>query len=283
MKEAGFLVHNGKMRKAGIPLVSPDNRSFRYGDGFFETMKMVNGKIVLEELHMERLFASLDLLRFNRPGAFTPHYLREQIVELAARNKHLPLARIRITVFRGEGGLYDTQDHYPNHFIQTWDLNPASNALNENGLVLGVYKEARKACDHFSHVKSNNYLAYAMAALWAKEQKLNDALLLNTYDRVADATIANLFIVKDGSVKTPALTEGCVAGVMRKHLLQSLRKENMPVEETQLTIGEVMEASEIFLTNAIHGIKWVKQLEENEFTSQLASSLHKQMILPLFV
>jgi branched-subunit amino acid aminotransferase/4-amino-4-deoxychorismate lyase len=281
MNELGFLMYDGKMRKSGIPLVSPDNRSFRYGDGFFETMKMADGKIILEHLHFKRLFTSLDLLKFKRPAHFTPAYLREQVAEIAAKNQHTRLARIRLTIFRGEGGLYEVEDHFPHHIVQSWELNPAIHSLNENGMVLGIYREARKACDGFSHVKSNNYLAYAMAALWAKEQKLNDALLLNSFNRVADATIANVFIVKDGLIKTPALSEGCVGGVMRKYLLQSLRKENMPVEETHLEIEEIMQASEIFLTNAIHGIKWVKQVGESGFTNQLSSLLHKNVVQPL--
>jgi aminodeoxychorismate lyase len=278
MNEAGFLIHDGKMRKSGIPLISPDNRSFRYGDGFFETMKMVNGKIILEELHFERLFTSLGLLRFKRPANFTPAFLREQITELTAKNKHTALARIRLTIFRGEGGLYEVEDHSPHYLIQTWQLDPVIHNLNENGMVLGIYKDARKTCDGFSHVKSNNYLAYTMAALWAKEQKLNDALLLNPFNRIADATIANVFIVKDGLIKTPALSEGCVSGVMRRHLLQSVRKENMPVEETQLEIEDLMQASEIFLTNAIYGIKWVKQVGESEYTNQLSALLQKNIV-----
>jgi branched-subunit amino acid aminotransferase/4-amino-4-deoxychorismate lyase len=82
-------------------------------------------------------------------------------------------------------------------------------------------------------------------------------------------------------IKTPALSEGCVSGVMRRHLLQSLRKENMPVEETQLEIEDVLQASEIFLTNAIYGIKWVKQLGDSGYTNQLSSLLHKKMVKPL--
>ncbi|MES2330239.1 MAG: aminotransferase class IV [Bacteroidota bacterium] len=281
MQSADFLFLDGRISKTGKPLISPDNRSFRYGDGFFETMKMVNGKIILKDYHFERLFTSLDQLKFQKPAYFTPAYLREQVAALAEKNNHQKLARIRLTIFRGEGGLYDVTDHFPHHLIQTWELNPAINTLNENGLILGIFKEARKICDHFSHIKNNNYLAYTMAALWAKEQKLNDALLLNPYDRISDATIANVFIVKDGVIKTPAISEGCVSGVMRRHILQSLRKENMPVEETQLQIEDVLQASEIFLTNAIYGIKWVKQLGDSGYTNQLSSLLHKKIILSL--
>ena len=279
--EANFLFYNGKISKTGKLLISPDNRSFRYGDGFFETMKMVNGKLLLADYHFERLFASLKLLQFQQPVYFTPEYLLENVTLLARKNFHHKLARIRITIFRGDGGLYDVENHFPHHLIQTLPIQPGYNSFNDNGMVLGIFKDARKICDAYSHIKSNNYLSYAMAALWAKEHKLNDALLLNPYDRVADATIANVFIVKDGAVKTPALSEGAVSGVMRRYLLQCLRKENMPIEETQLQVEDVLQASEIFLTNSIYGIKWVKQLEKNGYTNQLSSLLYKKMIAPL--
>ena len=281
MAGTNFLFYNGKITRSGAPLISPDNRSFRYGDGFFETLKLVNGKIRLANDHMERLFSSLVTLQFKPPAYFTPAYIKEHVEELAKKNGHEKLARVRVTLFRGEGGLYDVEDHFPNHLIQTWELNPANNQLNENGLVIDIFKDARKPSDLFSAIKSNNYLSYAMAALWAKKNKLNDALLLNAYDGIADATIANVFMVEDGLVKTPALTEGPVNGVMRKHILRSLRAENIPVEETKISVEELMQASEVFLTNAIYGIRWVKQLGDNGYTSQLAAWLHKKWVADL--
>ena len=143
-------------------LISPDNRSFRYGDGFFETIKVWKGKLVLANYHMERLFTSLNVLQFVPPVYFTPDYITDQVLALAAKNGHQKLARIRITIFRGEGGLYDAQNHFPNHIIQSWELNPANNQLNENGLVLDFFADARKVCDHYSALKSNNFLSYAL-------------------------------------------------------------------------------------------------------------------------
>lgn len=282
MGGANFLFYNGKLSKTGKTFISPDNRSFRYGDGFFETMKMVNGKIQLADYHFERLFTSLDLLQFQQPVYFTPAYLREQVEILAKKNFHHKLARIRVTIFRGEGGLYEVSNHFPHHLVQTWELNPANNTLNENGLMIGIYQDARKVCDRFSALKTNNYLPNVMAALWAQKQKLDEAILLNPYDRIADATIANVFMVKDGLIKTPALTEGAVNGVMRRHLVQSLREENMPVEETQLQVEDILQASEVFLSNAIYGIKWVKQLGESGYTNQLSSLLHKKFVQTLY-
>ena len=120
-----------------------------------------------------------------------------------------------------------------------------------------------------------------MAALWAKQQKLNDAILLNPYDRVADATIANVFMVKNGIVKTPPLTEGPVNGVMRKHILSCLHKMDIPFEETPVTAEDLSEASEIFLTNAIYGMRWVKQLGKSGFTNHFSKMLYKESIAPL--
>jgi len=283
MEQPGFLFHNGKIVRSGEALIQPDNRSFRYGDGCFETVKLVKGRIALAAYHFERLFTSLEQLRFVLPRYFTAAYLEEQIMATAEKNGHQALARIRLTVYRGSGGVYDPENHFPNHLVQSWRLDPAANAWHANGLSMDVYTEARKVCDRFSMIKSNNYLPYIMAALWAHERKLNDAVLLNPYDRLADATIANIFLVKDGTVLTPPLSEGAVNGVMRRHLLHCLRKEQMPVRETELSPEDLAAASEIFLTNAISGIKWVSSLGQQEYTHQLSPLLFDRFVRPLWV
>ncbi len=278
MAGANFIFYNGEITKAGKLFISPDNRSFRYGDGFFDTLKMVNGSVALEQLHMERFFSSLKRMQFQQPDYFTPAYIKEHVLLLAKKNYHDKLARIRITLFRGDGGLYDVNNHFPHHLIQTWSLEPSSNQLNENGLVMDIFTDARRVCDRYSSIKHNNYLPNAMGALWAKQHKLNDALLLNPYDRVADATKANVFIVKDGKIRTPPLDEGAVDGVMRRYLLTCLREAGMPVEETPIHAEEVLEAAELFLTNALIGIRWVKQLGKSEYTNQVAVTLYKRFI-----
>lgn len=273
---------NGVIVSAEKPAISADNRSFRYGDGSFETMKALNGQIIHAKEHFERFFASLELLQFDKPNYLTAAYLTEHISKLLQQNGHTKLARIRLTLFRGNGGLYDAENHFPNYIIQTWNLNESNNKLNENGLVIDVYKDARKVCDHFSHLKSNNYLSYAMAALWAKKNHLNDAILLNPYDKIADATIANVFIVQDGMIKTPSVTEGCVNGIMKNYLLHCLGEENILVEETSIKIDDVLNAQEIFLTNSIYGIKWVRQCGNSNYALQTAAVLHKKFIEPLW-
>lgn len=282
MNTSEFLNFNGKIYTNDKLLISPSNRSFRFGDGCFETMKMLDGNIILEAYHTERLFTSLLALQFNNPNYFITDVFRNQVLQLAKKNSHKKAARIRITVARGNGGLYDAENHKPNYVIQTWDLNGANNKFNSNGLVLDIYKDARKVCDLYSHIKSNNYLSYAMGALWAKAHQLNDVLLLNPYDRICDSTIANVFIVKEGIIRTPAITEGCVGGTMRKYLLEKMREQAIPVEETQVSVQEVLEASEVFLTNSINGIRWVKSVGKSSYKNEVSAMLFAKFAAPLF-
>lgn len=281
MAASDFLFYDGQLRRNGQIAIEPDNRSFRYGDGCFETMRVINDRLILRDFHFERLLQSIERLRFEPPVFFNSHWLEEQVLRLVRANGHQRMARVRLMVFRGPGGVYDPQNHYPHHLIESWELNPATQQWNENGLVMDVFRDARKVCDQYSMLKSNNYLPYLMAALWAKENKLNDAILLNPYDRLADCTIANLFLVKDGMILTPSLEEGPVNGVMRRHLLHSFRKAGIPVTETQIPADSLLEASEIFITNAIHGIRWVKQVGGTNYTGQLAADCYRNFVQPL--
>lgn len=277
-----LLNYNGRFYNSNEPLISANNRSFRYGDGFFETMKIINGKIVLKKLHFERLFSSLELMQFEKPDFLTPDFFEDQIKILAEKNNHSKIVRIRLMIFRGESELYGEQNNFPNYIIQTWERSEAFNQLNKEGFVIDIFKDARKACDNYSHIKHNNYLPYVMAAMWANKNHLNDAFVLNAHGRIADSSIANVFMVKDGTVKTPALSEGCVSGVVRKYLLRCLREEGIPVEETAITVEELLQAHELFLTNAGYGTRWVRKCGESEYSNSFSERLYKQYFTSLY-
>jgi len=102
---------------------------------------------------------------------------------------------------------------------------------------------------------------------------------LNIHERIADTTIANIWIVKDGIIKTPALTEGCVSGTLRKHLLNCCHKDGLPVAETSITVEDALQASELFLTNAIQGVKWVKQLHTSHYQYNISKRLYENYLL----
>jgi len=279
--QGAYLNYNGNYHSSHALIISAENRSFRYGDGFFETMKLVNGKILLAAYHFERLFSSLELLQFDRPAHFNTSYIETQIHDLARKNGHQQQARIRLMIFRGNGGLFDPENNEPNFIIQSWPAAPADH-FNQEGLVMDIFPHARKTCDLYSPIKSNNYQPYAMAALWATKKQLDDAIILNAYDRIAEAGIANIFIVKDGVLKTPSLPEGCVSGVTRKYLLHCFHKAQLPVEEGQITVDELLQASEVFLTNAGYHIRWVKQVGLSNYTALFSAHIHEKFILPLY-
>ena len=266
-----FFTCNDKIYKEGTSVITPDNRSLRYGDGLFETIKTINGKMQLRDYHFERLFAGMDLLQFEIPKYFTVKYLEDKIAELCKKNQHNNFARVRLMIFRGDGGLYDA-DNFPNYIIQTWSIEQA-NELNSNGLIIDVYHDTKKHCDKFANVKSNNFLPYIMAALHAKQLKVNDCIVLNNFDRIADTTIANIFIIKDNIIYTPPLTEGCVSGVARRLIIEKFSSK-FKIIEKQLSIEELQNGDEVFLTNSIKGIRWVKQFRNTMYSNCLIKLIH---------
>jgi len=258
-----YFNFNGKMYPGGSPVVGADNRGLRYGDGLFETMKMKSGKIIFEDEHFARLWKGLNVLQFDIPKHFSAGKLQKEIGLLANKNKHQAAARIRLNVFRGDGGLYDAKNHVPNFIIQSWLLPEGNGEWNSNGLVMGIYEDAKKSCDILSNLKHNNYLPYVMAALAAKKEKWNDAILLNTHGRICDTTIANIFIIKDKVVYTPSLSEGCVAGIMRKSVIRHLLNTNHELVEKDINTETLLTADEVFLTNSIYNLRWVQRIGDS--------------------
>ena len=276
-----FICFNGKTLPEDERILLAGNRGYRYGDGLFETMKLANGRIILEDYHFERLEAGMQLLQFNKPALFNKENIREEIIGLSRKNNCEKLARIRLSVSRGNGGLYDSDDRFQ-YLIECWSLNSSLNKLNENGLVIDVFPDARKGCDLFSNLKTANYLPYVMASIWAKKNKLNDALLLNTHERICDATLANIFWIKNESIFTPPLSEGCVAGVMRRYLLENLQSSGFQVKEQKLETTDLEDANEVFLTNAIRDIRWVKQFRNKIYGNTLSPEIFNKHLKAFF-
>jgi branched-chain amino acid aminotransferase len=262
--------------------ISVNNRSFRYGDGCFETMKVVNSKLILADFHFRRLLSSLDTLKFVIPSSLTEVTFINSVLELVEANREQGLSRVRMVCYRGNGGLYENEGNALNYIIQSSPGNPATNVFNEKGFVVGFYPDAKKSVDLFSSIKSNNFLGYSMGAFWAKEKGFDDCILCNAFDRIADAAIANVFVVKDGLIKTAPLNEGCINGVMREYLISCFSKQGLPFNEEKITREGILDASEVFLTNASYGIRWVKKIEQSNYSYSTSSSLHRMFVHPLF-
>ncbi|MEO8584499.1 MAG: aminotransferase class IV [Flavitalea sp.] len=271
-----FINFNGSFVEEDTPVVSAGNRGLRYGDGVFETMKVKDGIIKLSRFHFERLFEGLAVLRIRFSNHLNATYFEEQVLNTISKNKLKGAVRVRLMVFRGSGGLYEI-DSPPIFIIECWKLSASKLELNENGLEIGIYKEVQKSCDRLSNLKSNNYLLYVMAALFAKENKYNDCLILNVHNRICESTISNVFWIKNEIVYTPPLTEGCVAGVMRRHLLHTLPAAGYIVQEKIISADEIQTADELFLSNAI-GLRWVRTLNHKLFKNHFSKSIFRSTI-----
>jgi len=271
---------DGAILPVGQGILTADNRGFRYGDGLFETMLAIEGRIRLWPYHFERLLSGMRMLRFEPSAQFTTA-IEQQILELCAVNGDVAEAahsRVRLTVFRGDGSLTDTIDTFPHYIIQSGPWPSGPDGWNTEGLVIDIFAGGCKACDAYATLKSNNYLLYSLAAMYGRERGLDDCLVLNSHGRLADSTIANLFYIKDHRFYTPPLSEGCVAGVMRRFLLEALPRAGYSVHEQPVSPEELAGADEVFLTNALRGIRWVRSFRGTAYGNRLAAAVHEQII-----
>jgi branched-chain amino acid aminotransferase len=269
-----WIIHDGEYCQAGVPILKAGNRGLRYGDGLFETLLVQNGRIRLSDSHFDRLFAGLRLLKFEIPPSFTRGALYNQVIQLCETNGGSALSRVRLTVFRADGTLFDARDHLPHYVIESAALDEHEVLFNEQGLRIGIYPDGRKARDPLANLKSGNFLPYVLAAIHAREHLWDDCLVLNDHRRIADSCIANVFYTRGTTVYTPPLTEGCVAGIMRRHLIDWLPGWGFSVREQLVTPEDLRNAEGIFLTNALKTIRWVGEFQGKILQPGLARELH---------
>lgn len=273
-----FVNYNGKLLDEKKAVIGASNRALRYGDGLFETIKANRGELVFEADHFERLWEGLTRMKFQPSRHLTKEKLQNEIRELLEKNKHHKLARVRLVMLRGDGGLYDEISHHPEYIIQTWPLHDNAGQWNSNGLTMGIYTEAKKCRDAFSDIKHNNFLPYLMAALHARAQQWNDAVVLNDAGRVCDSSIANIFIVKNREVRTIPVDEGCIAGVMRKNIIRLLAEKNIIVSQSPVSVTELLDADEVFLTNSIFNIRWIQCIGDKQYTNSFIQEIYSGIL-----
>jgi len=268
-----FVCFNGKFLRATQPLFTSQNRSFRYGDGVFETIKVYKEKILHEQLHFDRLFLSLKMLQIE--CTINVSTLSKLISELTTKNKCADLGRVRVAFFRNE-------QNSAEFVMETFPLSEEVNQWNEKGLVVDVYPYSRKNADAFSNLKTANFLPYVLAELFAKDRSIDDGLILNAFNNLADSSKANIFLIKNNEIFTPALNQGCVSGVLRRFLLDELKQNQYRIQQGEISIDQLLEADEVFLTNSIYDIRWVEKFKEKTYSSNLGFSIYEKIISPLY-
>ncbi|MBS1606051.1 MAG: aminotransferase class IV, partial [Bacteroidetes bacterium] len=248
--------------------------------GIFETLFVRRGGIRLAGYHFERLVAGMGVLDLDVADGFVEKLAGEVFALCEANGSFVNgAARVRLAVFRGESSFAGPVDRRANYIIQSWPL--AGAGVGGGGISLGVFPGGCKACDALSNLKSANYLLYILAAQYARKRGLDDCLVLNSQGRPADSTIANLFYIRDSVFYTPPLSEGGVAGVMRRHLLEALPAAGYVVAEKPVSVGDLLEADEVFLTNAIRGIIPVGTFEGKRYACRVAGVVEERVIKAL--
>ncbi len=254
------------------------NRSFLYGDAVFETVKIVNSKILFLEDHYFRLMSSMRIVRMEIPMNFTLEYLEEQILSLAKTKKIENSSRARITVYRNDGGYYLPQNNTVSYLITVESLENALYSIVQNEYVVDLYTDFYVAKQLLSSIKTTNKLLNITASIYASENDLDNCLLLNDSKNVIEALQGNLFMLKGNALVTPPVSEGCLNGVMRKQILSLARTiENLEVIEEVISPFDLQKADELFITNVIKGIQPITKYRKKEFTIDFSKLLVQKL------
>jgi branched-chain amino acid aminotransferase len=265
---------NGELLfKKNIKLTT-DNRGFKYGDGIFETIKVVHEKVIFWEDHYFRLMASMRMLRMKIPMEFTLEFLEKEILKTVAVLEDGANFRVRLNVFRKDGGLYTPKTNAIDYLIEASESNYKTKETYE----IDVFKDFYNYSGLLSTIKTNNRMLNTLASIYANENDLDNCILVNERKGVVEVANANIFIVKNNIVKTPALTEGCIKGVVRGKVIDLLIKnKDFTIEETVISPFEIQKADEVFITNAIMGIQPVTKYKKKSFNTDLAGKLHASL------
>ena len=270
---SNFILVNDEFINADQPILKASNRGFKFGDGIFESMRMCNGKLQFAELHADRLRAAMKAIKLDGYTLFDDYFLRQKTTELAKKNKFNGNVRFRLTVYRDGEGLYTPLSNKPGYLLEAMPLAAANYEFNQKGLIIDVYDELTKSINKLSNYKTTNALLYVMAGLYQKQHKLDEAIILNQNGFLCESTSSNVFVVYEKQIYTPALSEGCIAGVMRSVVLKLAKMNTIPLVEAQISPEILKEADEVFVTNASSGIRWVMGYGKKRYFNETAKTI----------
>lgn len=264
----GNIVENNQV-------LTPSNRAFAYGDGVFETLKIVSGKILFWEDHYLRLMASMRIMRMEIPQSFTMDYLEKQILDTA--QAHLPESKstkARITVFRNEGGLYTPVDNSVSFVITAAPLDTPFYLFSTEKYEIELFKDYQINSGLLSTIKTTSKAIHTLAGIFAQENDFDNCILLNENKMVVEAINGNIFLVFGNTIKTPPISDGCLRGVMRKQLLNLAKQiPDYMFEETTISPFDLQKADEVFITNVITGIQPVTLYRKKQYQTTAAKNL----------
>ena len=254
------------------------NRGLLYGDAVFETIKVVNRKLLFWEDHYFRLMASMRILRMQIPGTFTPEYLEYQLKETikASQLEDKP-CRVRLTVYRDGEGKYLPETNNVAFFAFAKAIPSPFYIIDERPYEVELYNDHYLSADLLSTLKTTNKAIQILGSIYAKENNYDSCLVLNTSKNVVEGLSGNLFMVSGNTIKTPPLSEGCLRGIIRKQLLSFKALDDYELIEAPISPFELQKADELFLTNVITGIQPITKYRRKAYKNTVANALLKKL------
>ena len=273
-----MINYNGTFLENNTGL-SIQNRGYNYGDALFETIKTSYGKILFWEDHYFRLMASMRIMRMEIPMNFTMEFLENQIFKTLEENKLLKSSsRVKLIVHRNEGGLYTPSTNNVSFVISVKALDDSFYTLNNDFYEVDLFKDFYISPSLLSTLKTNNKALHVVGSIFAKENNLNNCLLLNTNKHVVEALNGNIFLVKGNTIKTPPVIDGCLKGVMRKQLIDIIKQlPEYELQEKSISPFELQKADEIFITNVITGIQPISKYRKKEYVNNISKILLQKL------
>ena len=254
-------------------MASAFNRSLRYGDGLFESMFWDGDELKFENFHFDRLFHGLDILRFDLSDGFNRKFISDEVRKLCLVNAKDQKVRVRLNVFRQDSVALNTTNNKPVFIVETAGLPD----YDSQPIKISVFNGEKKSTGILSNLKTNNYLLNIIALQFANSSGFDDALILNSQHHCCETSSSNIFMISDGIIFTPALSEGCVAGTKRRYLLEKLPAIGYTIKETEVSLDMLKTMDEIFLTNAIRQIRSVSRIDEQQFTCSLTEKMIRSL------
>ena len=262
--------HNGSILKSNESNLGYENRAFKYGDGIFDTLKFENDILYFLEDHYFRLMSSMRMLRMKIPMDFTLDFYEKQIRLTIMANDLTESARIRVNVFRENGGLYTPKSNDVNFLMEVGALI----VHNDEEREIELFKDFPLASGLLSTVKTNNRIINVLGSIFAKENEYHNCILINEKKELVEALNANVFLLKGDEIITPSLDTGCINGIVRKKIIERPKKhDTFSVHELAISPFELLKVDEVFLTNSINEIqsvhKYRKKMYGTEKTDQI--------------
>jgi branched-chain amino acid aminotransferase len=267
--------YNGNLLEENSPLFTEANRAFRYGDALFETIRGFGETLFFWEDHYLRLMASMRILRMEIPMEFTMEFLSEEIRRvLEAKELNRKPVRIRLTVFRKEGGKYKPTSNEVSYIISSEEIANPFFILDTEPYRVELFKEHLLNTGLLSTLKTNNRIINVVGSIYASESEVDNFILLNHKKQVVEGLNGNIFLIRGHTITTPPLTDGCIDGIIRKKLIEIVKKDaGYELREASISPFELQKADELFLTNAIMGIQPVTHYRRKNYDTAVAQKL----------